>query len=132
VSFRVYLDSSALVKLVREEAESSALRDHLQSVAHAHSCALVKVEVVRTARVHGEWVAGHARELVESLELVALDDDLLSAAAALDPLPLRSLDAIHIAAAQTLGSALDELVTYDRRMIDAATDRGLVVSHPGL
>jgi predicted nucleic acid-binding protein len=43
---------------------------------------------------------------------------------------LRSLDAIHLAAAQTVGDDLRAIVTYDRRMADAAGALGLVVQTP--
>jgi predicted nucleic acid-binding protein len=54
------------------------------------------------------------------MNLVPIDDELLDAAAALDPRVLRSLDAIHLAAAQLFGDELTAVVTYDRRMATAA------------
>lgn len=40
---------------------------------------------------------------------------------------LRSLDAIHVAAAQMLGDDLAELITYDRWVAEAARGLGLPV-----
>ena len=60
------------------------------------------------------------RRLLQRLYLVHLDEDLLDAAAALDPGVLRSLDAIHLAAAQVFGDELTAVVTYDGRMSAAA------------
>ena len=59
-----------------------------------------------------------------------LDDALLDAAGALDPGVLRSLDAIHLAAALTVAAQLEAVVTYDPRMAAAARLLGLRVSAP--
>jgi len=128
----VYLDSSALVKLVVAERESAALRRYLRSIPQRASCALAKVEVLRAVRPHGGAAMKRARGLLRRLDLVRLDDDLLDAAAALDAGVLRSLDAIHLAAAQVLGDALTAVVTYDDRMAAAAGRLGLPVAAPPL
>ena len=124
-----YLDSSALVKLVLLEAESGALLAHLKRWPTRTSCALALVEVIRAVRPEGVHVVERAQRLLETLQLVAVDDDLLRAAARLNP-PLRSLDAIHVAAAQSLEHELEELITYDLRMTDAANALGLPVAAP--
>ena len=62
-----------------------------------------------------------ARRLLQRLTLVQIDDELLDAAAMADPRVLRSLDAVHLAAAQLIGDELTALVTYDRRMSAAAS-----------
>ncbi len=59
-----------------------------------------------------------------------MDEPLLRAAAELDQPSLRSLDAIHVAAALSLGEDLAELITYDGRMGDAASTLGLTVVAP--
>ena len=64
------------------------------------------------------------------MNLVQIDDELLDAAAAMDSRILRSLDAIHLAAAQLFGDELTALVTYDRRLADAARLMGLEVAAP--
>lgn len=126
----VYLDSSALVKLVIAERESGALRRYLRTAPQRASCALARVEVVRAVRPHGSAALARARSLLRRLDLIQLDDDLLDAAAALDRGVLRSLDAIHLAAAQTLAHDLDAIVTYDERMTAAADLLGLPVDAP--
>jgi predicted nucleic acid-binding protein len=126
----VYLDSSALVKLVVRESESHALRAHLRGHPSRASCALARVEVVRAVRPHGRRAVTRARQVLERISLVRLDDALLDEAAALPDAALRSLDAIHIAAAQALGADLSEVVTYDQRMAAAARRVGLAVSAP--
>jgi predicted nucleic acid-binding protein len=126
----VYLDSSALVKLIVEEAESKALARHLRARPVRVSCALARVEVVLAVRPHGDAATRRARQLLDRVSLLRLDDVLLDAAVALGGPALRSLDAIHLAAAQTLGRGLDEVVTYDQRMTSAAEVLGLAVSAP--
>jgi predicted nucleic acid-binding protein len=126
----VYIDSSALVKLVVAEPESAALRRYLQTEPERASCALARVEVVRAVRPHGATATSRARQLLRRLDLIQLDDELLDGAAVLDGVVLRSLDAIHLAAAQTLGDDLAAIVTYDERMTRAAAQLGLPVQAP--
>lgn len=126
----VYLDSSALVKLVVSEAESKALTGHLRRHPTRASCALARVEVIRAVRAQGARATRRARALLERTSLIRLDDALLDAAAELEAHELRSLDAIHLAAARALGDSLTEVITYDRRMADAARKLGLPVVAP--
>lgn len=126
----VYLDSSAIVKLVIAEAESAALRKYLRRHPARASSLLAKVEVVRAVRPHGTAAVRRARVLLRRLDLVQLDDDLLEDAATLDPAVLRSLDAIHLAAARVYGNDLDAVVSYDVRLARAAERLGLSVNRP--
>ncbi len=126
----VYLDSSALVKLVVHEPESGALGRYLRRRPRRMSCALARVEVVRAVRPQGAVALTRARRVLERLSLLRLDDSLLDAAAQLDGSSLRSPDAIHLAAAQTIGVELESVVTYDIRMTAAATGLGLRVASP--
>jgi predicted nucleic acid-binding protein len=126
----VYLDSSALVKLVIEEPESAALVGHLRGYPARISCALARVEVIRAVRTHNENAVSRARQLLDRISLLRVDDVLLDDAAELQHALGRSLDAIHIAAARTLGDALAELITYDQRMAAAAQAMGLPLAAP--
>lgn len=126
----LYLDSSALVKLVVAEAESGALLDHLRGHRERVSCALARVEVPRAVRAHGQPAVHRGRQLLQRILLVRVDDVLLDEAAALNHANLRNLDAIHLAAARALGGELTEVITYDRRMADAAGQIGLPVAAP--
>jgi predicted nucleic acid-binding protein len=67
---------------------------------------------------------------MRGLTLVRLDEPLLDRAAELEPLGLRSLDALHLAAALTVGPDLGVFLTYDLRLAEAATNAGLVVDSP--
>jgi|GraSoiStandDraft_60_1057301.scaffolds.fasta_scaffold201439_1 uncharacterized protein len=130
---RLYLDSSALVKLVQREAESDALRRYLQ--AHRSdvrvASELVRVEVVRSVLAGGPAAVSHARRQLARLYLVVIDRDVLDRAATLAPASLlRSLDAIHLATAELLSAELRAILTYDARMAGAAAALGLVVASP--
>jgi hypothetical protein len=126
----VYLDSSALVKLVVREPESRALRGYLQRERERLSCGLARTEVLRAVRPVGPAAVETARRLFRSINMIRLDDTLLDAAGMLEPLVLRSLDAIHLAAAQLVAPTLRAFVTYDRRLADAAASIGFPVAAP--
>lgn len=127
----VYVDSSGLVKLVVREPESAQLEQYLQGSSRRVSSALARVEVVRAVRGHGAEAVARARRMLRDVHLVQLDEDLLDGAAELEPLHLRSLDAIHLATARSLGDDLGRLVTYDQRLAAAARAIGLAVDAPG-
>lgn len=124
-----YLDSSALVKLVATENESAALEKALIAVENLASCNLARVEIIRAARQKGRAVVEKARRLLANVELIQLDDELLDLAGELQG-PLRSLDAIHLAAALELGDELEAVVTYDAQMRRAAEALELPVAAP--
>lgn len=132
-----YVDASALVKLVRDEPESDALRAFLAE-ADLVSCELVLTEVPRAIRRAAAYdprlpldtLLARAGELIGALALAALDRALLAAAGALAEPALRALDAIHVAAAVSL-SPLDAFVSYDERQAAAARLTGLRTVTPG-
>ena len=129
---QLYLDSSALVKLVVSEAESSALRTYLaerRSDARM-AAALARTEVVRAVAMHRSIeLVETARSIIARLHLVPLNNRLFDAAATKLPPELRTLDAIHLAAAMTAPD-LRAIVSYDRRLADAAATAGLAVVAP--
>lgn len=129
VESAAYLDASALVKLVIPEPQSAALATYVESRALLSSCSLARVEVVRAVRRHGPVPVRTARALLDAIDLIQLDDELLDLAGALEG-PLRSVDAIHLAAALELGDALGAVVTYDRQMTRAAETLGITVVAP--
>ena len=125
----VYLDASALVKLVIPEPETEALSAYVDRPVVLTSSSIARAEVMRTVRPHGPAATVAGRSLLAQLDLVQLDDELLELAAEID-LPLRSLDAIQIASALELGDTLVALVTYDAEMARAAESLGLPVLAP--
>jgi hypothetical protein len=129
----LYLDSSALVKLVLPEAESSALLESLQTWPVRLASELAHVEVVRAVRratVDPE-VERRAEEVLAGLYLIKLDGDIIGQAARLEPRTLRSLDALHLATALSLGDDLGAIVVYDSGLATAAAGYGLKVIAPG-
>jgi hypothetical protein len=125
-----YLDSSALVKTVIEEPESKRIARWLSDKDWLAACDLVRVEVVRAVRVSDPRAVSRAHQVIATLVLIRLDEELYRAAANLEPATLRSLDALHLAAAMTLGTDLAGIVTYDARMAAAASMVGLHVDAP--
>ena len=125
-----YLDSSALVKLVVDEPDSTALRRYLRRRRPLISSALARTEVLRAVLLEGEDGLARARAVLASVDLIRVNDRVLNAAGVLRPDDVRSLDAIHLATAQQLGSDLGRLVTYDDRMLAAAASLGLRTHAP--
>jgi predicted nucleic acid-binding protein len=127
-----YVDASALVKTVIQEPQSQALLDWLRDKDTLAACDLVRVEAVRAVRFSVPAAVERARKVVATLILIRLDDSVYDVAADLEPPLMRSLDAIHLAAALSLGRDLAGVVTYDRRMTDGAEALGLRVEAPGV
>lgn len=128
----IYLDSSALVKLVLPEEESAALVSTLTHFRQAASSALSRVEVHRAVRQISAQPRAlqRAREVLAGIYLIPIDDLILSMAADLKPAALRSLDALHLATALRLGSELTAMIVYDSRLAEAARQTGLEVLAP--
>lgn len=128
----VYLDASALVKLVVREPESVALMEFLQEHPDRVSSALALAEVPRALRRarFGAAERRRAREVLARVALVDIDRRALAAAAAIEPPTVRTLDAIHLATALALHEDLAALVTYDRRLAVAAERADLPVQAP--
>jgi len=88
------------------------------------------VETVRTLERIGDYPQA-MRDLVQSFTEVLVTEEVRDRAALL-PAGVRTLDALHIASAQVVGSSLDTLVGYDKRMLDVAHSVGVPVAAPGL
>jgi hypothetical protein len=128
----IYLDSSAIMKLVTSEPETASLGAWLAAREGIPvSSAVAEVEVCRAAvRAGVADPVGSARRVLAGVVLVGVTSSVRATASTLpDPL-LRSLDAIHVATAVEPSLDVDTLVTYDGRMARAAA--GLVaVASPG-
>lgn len=129
----IYLDSSAVLKLVRAEDETPALRDWLVARPDEPlvTSELGRVEVLRAALRSGERVASTARLALGDLDLVPLDRPVQDLASTIGGPVLRTLDALHLASAVLLRDHLTAFVAYDHRLADAARTEGLVVETPG-
>jgi uncharacterized protein len=125
-----YVDSSAIVKLAVAEPESKALRRYLSRRQPLVSSALARTEVARALLPSGAQAVTRGEEVLRRIQLLRLNDRVLSEAGRLEPAELRSLDAIHLASVRHLGAAVKQLVTYDDRMADAAQALGWHVASP--
>ncbi len=127
-----YLDSSALVKLMVREDETSALEADLAGRDGLVTSRLAEVECRRAAeRAGNRRLLQRVSDVFDSIYLLDLTAPVLAHAASLRPSSIRSLDAIHIAAAISVGDGELDLITYDDRMAEAARANGLRVAQPG-
>lgn len=132
-----YADASALIKLIRDEAESEPLRTYMEG-ADLVSSELVLTEIPRAVRRAAafdpdlplELLLERAGELVDAVALRPVDRALLAGAGALAEPALRALDSIHVATAADL-HPIDAFVTYDERQAAAARLAGLRTTAPG-
>ncbi|MGW1404606.1 type II toxin-antitoxin system VapC family toxin [Streptomyces sp. NPDC002403] len=132
----IYLDTSAALKLFKEEAETVALKAWLSTHGSATvlTCDLTRTEVGRALHAVGASadVTAEAEEWLDESALVRMPPLLFDRAGQLSPgNRLRSLDALHLAAAQGLGQALVAFVAYDKRLIESALSLRLPVESPG-
>lgn len=136
----IYLDTSAIIKLLRAEAETDSLIDHLEVRAQEElfTSALATVEISRALTAHGDADAAtravRRSDRVETgggaIPAIAITGAVLDLARTLPPAVLRSLEAIHLATAKLAGGALDHVITYDKRMVAAAEAAGLRTASP--
>jgi predicted nucleic acid-binding protein len=126
-----YLDTSAIVKLVVEEPESSALRSWVQTGnGPLVSSDLARTELLRAVLRAAPDRAVAARSVLDGLTLTTLATSTFEAAARIAPATLRTLDALHIAAALELGDDLQAVVAYDDRLATAVERNGIAVVSP--
>ena len=124
-----YLDTSAALKLLIEEAESSALAIELdEQEPELVACHLLETELRRVVHRVDQLTHEAVTELLDSVDLYDVPASLYREAGYLPGASLRSLDALHLAAAVRIG--VDNLVTYDTRLSDAARDLGIAVVAP--
>lgn len=126
---RWYLDTSAALKLLIEEPESGVLAEMVDRAGpELVACMLLETELRRAAQRIGELAQENVTAFLDGVNLYEVPPSLFREAGLLPGAGLRSLDAIHLAAAIRLGA--DRVLTYDSRMAVAARDLGLVVLAP--
>lgn len=127
----LYLDSSAIVKLIVSEPESAALFELVRYDPELVSSELARVEVLRALRRAEAGEAGRLRvdEVLGAIALVRIDEGVLRDAATLGPKDLGTLEAIHLATVLSI-HGVGALVTYDRRLAEAGSEAGLNVAAP--
>lgn len=132
----IYLDTSALAKLLIIEDETLELRAWLSTQSsegeYAATSALGRIELMRVVARYGEpGQLERARYLLDGLDTIPLNEPVIDLAETIGPATLRSLDAIHLAAASHIKRELTAFVTYDRRLLDGCRAVGLVTAAPG-
>jgi predicted nucleic acid-binding protein len=125
-----YLDTSALAKLVRPESETAALRSWLTEKRWILSD-LHRTELRRAAARAGGRAPARADRLLAESDMLRIDADSFDQAGWMEPAELRSLDALHLAAAMSLGPDLSGIVVYDERLMEAASQAGIRTASPG-
>jgi len=132
----IYLDASALVKLVRPEAGSAALKQWLAVRASEVliSSVLADVEVTRAVRRSAPELLDRVPAIVDALELVEVDPGVRALAGSYDMVTLRAADAVHVASAELVsresGQVLEGFLCYDRLLSTAAERHGMPVVSP--
>lgn len=127
----IYLDTSAALKLVLPETETSALESWLarRSGVPRVSSRLLRIETLHTVSRAAPHRTQRAHVVLAGVTLLSMDDAAPSAEGIGDP-ALRSLDAIHLATADSLRADLLAFACYDKRLCDAARALGLPVESP--
>ena len=132
MSVIAYIDSSALLKLVVQEAETSYLEADLGERDGLVVSRLAVVECRRAAaRVRNTRLLQAVGDVLDSTYLIEITPAIIERAARISPARVRSLDAIHLATALSIGDPDLEVITYDDRMADAARRNGLRILQPG-
>ena len=126
----LYLDSSAIVKLVVHEPETGDLVLAVQADPEIVASGLAWTEVMIAVRRAGRSTA-RAERVLDGVAFIPIDDAILHEAAALGPKDLRTLDAIHVATALSLRPDVETMITYDVRQALVASALGIVVAMPG-
>ncbi len=126
----IYADTSALAKLMIAEAETPALRRWIsEQDAPLVTNSIGVVELRRLAARISQQAVDTATTLLGRIDRLMLTPAALALAGQLPPAEVRTLDALHIASAAEL-LELRAVLTYDRRMAEAAAGYGLPVESP--
>ena len=128
----IYLDSAAIVKLVHAEPESPALRRWLDKRAETGwiSSVLTEIESFRALARYAPEAVSRLPAVLDQIDLIDLDQRIRILARTVQPVTVRSLDAIHLGTALYSRPGLTSFVTYDTRLLDAAWAAGLPVDSP--
>jgi uncharacterized protein len=128
----IYLDSAAVVKLVHTEAESPALRAWLGERAETGwvSSVLVEIESFRALARYAPEASTRLHPVLDQIDLIDLSPRVRLLAQTVRPVTVRSLDAIHLGTALSIGRRLTSFATYDKRLLDAAVAAGLPADSP--
>lgn len=128
----IYLDSAAIVKLVHAEPESPALRTWLDERAGNGwiSSVLAEIESFRALARYAPAAVIRLSPVLDQIDLIDMSPRVRILAQTVRPVTVRSLDAIHLGTALTIRPGLTSFVSYDKRLLDAATAAGLPADSP--
>ena len=128
----IYLDSAAIVKLVHAEPESPTLRRWLDKRAETGwiSSVLTEIESFRALARYAPEAVSRLPAVLDQIDLIDLEQRIRILARTVQPVTVRSLDAIHLGTTLQSRPALTSFVTYDKRLLDAARAAGLPVDSP--
>jgi predicted nucleic acid-binding protein len=128
----IYLDTSAALKLVREEAESAATSAFVGDRTDLVSSTLLAVETRRGTLRNDPSALPRVDVFLSRIDMIGISDAVIESAGRLPDGMVRSLDAIHLATALLVREELDVLLTHDTRLLRAAEAHGLPTAAPGL
>lgn len=126
----VYIDTSALGRVLLDEPDKSAIKDALDSFDQVTASRLLRIELRRVGLKRG--LLDRAESLLADIALIPLEDQILTATETLTPASVGTLDAIHLATAVQLTKAgkLNALMTYDKGLAAGAREHGITVLSP--
>ena len=129
----IYLDTSAMVKLVAAEPESATLIEWLNGrTEEALATSVIgHVELLRAARRVGHSAVLAAQRIANGIDTLLLTESIAATARTIGSAELRTLDAIHLATAAVHRDRISAFCAYDVRLLAAAKAEDLPVTAPG-
>jgi len=126
-----YMDSSAIIKLIKPEKESATLIKKLPP--SLITSRISRVEVARTIAKHEPDLLNTAYDVLADIQMIPVEDSIITIAENLPlHIDLRSLDSLHIASALHIRNALKGIITYDKEMVRAGIALGFNTMSPGV
>ena len=127
----IYVDSSALVKLVLPEAESSSMIEFAAKFDTLVTSAIGAIEFRRAVKRHYAQQLWAVERVLAEMTILELSHEVRRTAELLEPTILRTLEAIHLASALVIREELEAFVAYDERLLEAARLAGIPTASPG-
>ena len=126
-----YMDSSAIIKLIKPEKESAALIKKLPP--SLITSRISRVEVARTIAKHEPDLLDATYDILADIQMIPVEDSIITIAENLPlHIDLRSLDSLHIASALAIRNTLKGIITYDKEMVRAGVALGFNTMSPGV
>lgn len=127
----IYVDSSALVKLVLPEAESSSMIEFAAKFDTLVTSTIGAIEFRRAVKRHYAQQLWAVERVLAEMTILELSHEVRRTAELLEPTILGTLDAIHLASALVIREELEAFVAYDERLLEAARLAGIPTASPG-